>query len=102
MGPRWVDSIEMSINPLAIPRRRTGARRAVRRRSPGLHPEPVPAEPGKNRRLQIVLGSGGGQVDVGVGHRVEQRANQLGAADRRPALCPDVGREPIEEDDLAG
>ena len=41
-----------------------------------------------------------GEIDVRVADRVEQCAHELGPADRRSALRPDVCRHPIEELDL--
>src|SRR5439155_10295179 len=52
-------------------------------------------------RLEVGLRHGGGQIDVGVCDRVEQRADQLCAADGGAALRADVGGEPIEKHDLA-
>ena len=53
------------------------------------------------RRLEVGLRRRRGQVDVGVGDGVEQRADQLRAADGGAALRADVRGEAIEEHDLA-
>src|SRR6185369_14565450 len=62
--------------------------------------ESVFAEPRENRGLEIRLGPGHRQIDVSIRDSVEQRANELRAADRRTALRPDIGGQSIQEDDL--
>ena len=66
-----------------------------------LRAESIAAEAGENCRLEIGFRRRGRQVDVRVGHRVDQRPEQLRAADRGAALRADIGGEAIEEDDLA-
>ena len=61
---------------------------------------PILSQTGEHRRLQIRFRRRRRQIDVSIGNRIEQRANELRPADGGAALGADVGRQPIEKDDL--
>src|SRR3982750_250186 len=61
---------------------------------------PVPAKSSKDGRLQIVFRRRRRQIQIGISDRVEERANQLCAADGRAALRADIRGKTIQEDDL--
>jgi hypothetical protein len=49
---------------------------------------------------EIFFGSAGGEVDVRLRERVDQRANDMRAADGRAACRADVGAQPVQKHDL--
>jgi hypothetical protein len=66
----------------------------------GRPPESKTAQAGEDRCLEIRFGRRRGQIDIRVGHGIEQRANELRPADGGAALGANVRSKPVEEDYL--
>src|SRR3954464_11208242 len=60
----------------------------------------IAAEACREDCLEVGLRAGARQVEIGFAERVDQRADDMGAADRDAARRANVGTEPVEEYDL--
>src|SRR5688500_9223316 len=62
--------------------------------------DPIAAEPRRQDGFQICLRPRAGEIEVRLGERVNQRANDVGPTNGDAARRPDVSAEPIQKDDL--
>src|SRR5262245_28448164 len=60
----------------------------------------VPAEASGENRSEVGFGPRAGQIEIGFGQGVNQRADDMRAADRNAARRADVRAKPIEKHDL--